>query len=515
MNQFSNLPSFSSLAAAVDWPTVPELRWQLAGFAIGVVLLSFGLGGLSLFFFQRKTADRSLVYFSLFSLLYSIRLIFNLGFLRSLLPASADFWKYSDLVINNFVDNFIVVPLTLFLIEVVEARWKTFLRYLLAFQILFAATRFSSKLFHKAGHPVEIMYHLVIIAYCALLIVYPFSFSGERRMPREVKIAYAGLAIFGIFIVLNNLAGLGLPLPGRNIGPIGPLRFFLLEPFGFLVLVGCLGYVAALRTSSNEQRLLSIQKELEIARQIQSATLPRESPRVVGLNIAAQYLPMTAVAGDFYDFLVVDENRVGILVADVTGHGVPAALIASMLKAALAAQSAFASEPARVLTGLNRSLCGKFEEHFATAGYLFVDSEDQVIRYAGAGHPPPALGERNGKPTAYRQIDCNGLLLGLTEDAAYSSIELPFRPGNRCLLYTDGVLEAKNSAQEEFGAPRFLQFLEAQAHLAPAALISASLDELARWSGKGGSAAREDDITLVAVDFDRSFSGGVERSPSA
>jgi phosphoserine phosphatase RsbU/P len=84
----------------------------------------------------------------------------------------------------------------------------------------------------------------------------------------------------------------------------------------------------------------------------------------------------------------------------------------------------------------------------------------------------------------------------------YSAEELPFRPGDRCVLYTDGVLEAKNGAQEEFGSSRFLGFLAGQAHLAPALLISASLAELTRWSGKGDAAAREDDITLVAVDFE-------------
>src|SRR5947209_9916150 len=97
---------------------------------------------------------------------------------------------------------------------------------------------------------------------------------------------------------------------------------------------------------------------------------------------------MSAVAGDFYDFLCVDEKRVGVLVADVTGHGVPAALIASMLKIAFAGQVDHAEDPARVLAGLNRALCGKFEEHFVTAAYVFVDLNTCVLRYAGAGHPP-------------------------------------------------------------------------------------------------------------------------------
>jgi sigma-B regulation protein RsbU (phosphoserine phosphatase) len=122
-------------------------------------------------------------------------------------------------------------------------------------------------------------------------------------------------------------------------------------------------------------QLHTIQKELETARQIQLSILPSAIPKLAGLDIAARYVPMSSVAGDFYDFVVVDEKHVGILVADVSGHGMPAALIASMLKIALAAQVAHAADPAQVLLGLNQALCGKFEYHFITAAYLFVDMQ--------------------------------------------------------------------------------------------------------------------------------------------
>jgi len=163
-----------------------------------------------------------------------------------------------------------------------------------------------------------------------------------------------------------------------------------------------------------------------------------------GIDAAA---PMSAVAGDFYDFLPVDEHRIGILVADVTGHGVPAALIASMLKVAFASQADSAADPARVLAGLNRSLCGKFEDHFVTAAYVFADTERNVLSYAGAGHPPLMLA--SGSSGAVRQIEENGLMLGLFPEAEYSSTEIPLDSGDRCLIYTDGVFEAMNAAQEE------------------------------------------------------------------
>ena len=98
------------------------------------------------------------------------------------------------------------------------------------------------------------------------------------------------------------------------------------------------------------------------------------------------------MAGDFYDFILVDEKRVGILIADVSGHGLPSALIASMLQVALTAQAAHASEPERVLSGLNQALCGKFEQNFVTAAYMFIDMEKKIMSYAGAGHPPLLFG---------------------------------------------------------------------------------------------------------------------------
>jgi phosphoserine phosphatase RsbU/P len=467
-------------------PSASDLRWQLAAVCIGVVLLSIGLASLAFFLLRPKSGDRSLMYFSLFTFLYAVRLIFRQSLFRNAVPVPASFWTYCDLLI----DDFIVLPLTLFLIEVIPTRWKTLLRWVLAFQIVFGTARLLSQILTIARHPMEITYHVVIVCYCLLITVFPLSYPRGQRMPSELKVFYGGLAVFGIFVVRDNLTFFGLS-GGRTI-----------EPIGFLVFVGCLGYLAAARSLSNEQGLLAIQKELEIARQIQSSILPRDIPRIAGLDIAATYQPMTAVAGDFYDFLVVDEKRVGILVADVTGHGVPAALIASMLKAVFSAQSARAEDPSQVLVGLNNSLCGKFEDYFVSAAYLFIDAEKQIFRYAAAGHPPLIAGSVNGaKPAVFQALESNGFLLGIFPDATYCNLERPFVPGDRCVLYTDGVIEAKNAAEEEFGIPRSRSFLETKSSLAAAPVLAAFLDEIARWSGKAEGRTQEDDITLVAIDY--------------
>jgi sigma-B regulation protein RsbU (phosphoserine phosphatase) len=491
MNIFPSATAIFAQALAPAPQITAELRWQLASIVIGVAILSAGLAGLALYFLQRKTRERSLVFFSLFSLLYAIRLIFRQSFVQSLALASPDFWSYFD----KAIDCTIEIPLTLFLLEIFERRWQTFLRWLLALQIAVGTARFLSFLLRIGNQRIETAHNILLVIFCVLFAAFPFSFGRVGKLPRDFKVLYAGVAVFFLFVIHSNLVDLRL-IRGRSV-----------EPIGFLVFVCCLGYLAASRSFSKEERLLSIEKELEVARRIQSSILPREVPAVRGLNIAARYVPMTAVAGDFYDFILLDEKRVGILVADVTGHGVPAALIASMLKAALAGQSTHAGDPAQVLAGLNHSLCGKFEEHFVTAIYLFVDAEKQIFRYAGAGHPPLLLGSvAGGRPGAFREIESNGLLLGISEEAAYSAVERPFRPGDRCILYTDGVLEAKNAAQEEYGLSRFARFLETQSNVAAAAVVDALLSELNTWTG-AGAGVQEDDITLIAVDFERAPSG--------
>ena len=243
-------------------------------------------------------------------------------------------------------------------------------------------------------------------------------------------------------------------------------------------------------------QLATIRTELETARRIQMSILPQKMPTIAGLDIAARYIPMTEVAGDFYDFIVVDEKRLGTLVADVSGHGMPAALISSMLKIALAAQTPYASDPAAVLTGLNKALCGKFQGHFVTAAYHYIDTDARTIRYAGAGHPPLILKERSSADA--KEALENGLFLGAFEYASYSTLELPFPEGTWAVLYTDGVPEMASESGEEFGVERIKSFVAANDGLTPDKFIDELRTELARWSS---DAEAEDDVTILAIHF--------------
>jgi sigma-B regulation protein RsbU (phosphoserine phosphatase) len=248
-------------------------------------------------------------------------------------------------------------------------------------------------------------------------------------------------------------------------------------------------------------QLRALNNELEMARQIQLSILPHSIPTLPGLEIAARFFPMTSVAGDFYDFIQIDDKHIGILIADVSGHGLPSALIASMLQVALTGQAGHASEPVQVLAGLNRALCGKFTYNFVTAAYVYLDLENNFMRYAGAGHPPVLQWRISTGKTA--KVLENGLVLGMFEEAIYEALEFPLELGDRYVLYTDGVPEAANPSEEQFGVDRFMRFIENHKHLGADQFVETFLAELSRWSGQTAEQGQQDDITLLVVDFQR------------
>jgi serine phosphatase RsbU (regulator of sigma subunit) len=284
---------------------------------------------------------------------------------------------------------------------------------------------------------------------------------------------------------------------GFDVGAVD----YIHKPFSPSVVAARVQTHIALRDMREElaRQLVALQMELETARQIQLSILPREMPRIAVLDIAARYIPMNSVAGDFYDFLVVDEKRIGVLVADVSGHGMPAALIASMLKIAFAAQLQYACDPTLVLSGLNQALSGKFQGHYVTAAYALIDTEKRTICYAGAGHPPLLV--RDGATGNSRRVLENGLFLGYFPEAEYTSIETPFQEGDWLVLYTDGISEMRDASEEQFGEARLRQFLESHSGCAATDFADTLLETLAQFSGRPSGQEPDDDVTLLAIHF--------------
>lgn len=329
----------------------------------------------------------------------------------------------------------------------------------------------------EGSMPVVHAVNNVIVILALLGILVRAYWPGLRD--RDFIVLRWGLMCFALVAFWDNLGGAAL------------LRFDL-EPYGFAVLLASLGYVAARRTLQREEQLNEIQKELSLARSIQFSLLPGDFPGSPSFRVAALYVPMTAVAGDFYDFVVADEVSAGLLIADVSGHGVPAALIASMVKMAAISQRGQAAHPGLVLTGMNRALFGNTQGQYVTAAYASLDAQRGELRYAAAGHPAMLL-LRGGEVS---EVVENGLLLAAVDAIEYSERTLAMTPGDRIVLYTDGIVEARNAAGNIFGEDALFSAIRMSASMAPREAAQEVVRSVQAWSP-----AQEDDLTILVCDY--------------
>jgi sigma-B regulation protein RsbU (phosphoserine phosphatase) len=455
-------------------------RLHIFELLIGAFLSVSGLAAIGLSFFRRKRKDLLLISFGIFCFLYGAR---TRAF-QFLFDAPEQVWAYLDWFITYLIN----IPGYIFVEQIVGRGWKSSIRVMWQISAAFAILAISAGIFWQDPAAASSANNILVIA--GLLVVLVNVFKPGLTPNRELRALRTGFLIFALFSFHANFAPLIIAGPfSQNFEPIGLLIFFC-----------CLGYLVAHRFFQNETDLINIARELETARQIISFILPQEMAKIQGLKIAARYVPMAAMAGDFYDFLLLDEKRFGILIADVSGHGVPASLIGAMVKIAFVSQLPHANDPARVLAEINRILCGKLESDFVTAGYLYIDTEKNDASYAGAGHPPLFLWRQSeGKILEFRN---KGLILGQFEDADFENIQLCFEPGDRFVLYTDGIFEASNPDGDIYGWDRFKAFIESNAALAANQFGDRLIDALKNWTGKRSAETLDDDLTLIVVDVE-------------
>lgn len=472
-------------AQAVQQQVKALLRGDITAIVLGVIITVIGLSAITIHLFRATSKNRLLLWFGLVAGLYGARLLGATQTIRLLIDVSPPQWRY----VESGITQVILIPCLLYMQGLYGRGWKSSVRWLIWIQTLYAATAILVNLI--AGDPRKVPDPTVILFFPLLTIILTLGYVSGYRPPRfaESRVFLIGLLAF-IVSVLNEHLVLDNLLPWR----------WRVEPVGFFVFTCCLGYIAARRFFVNEQQLLEFNKEMEDAMRIQASILPRQMPSVEGLKLASRYIPMAAVAGDFYDFLTFDERRLGILVADVSGHGVPAALVASMVKVALASQAGSGSDPARVISGLNETLCKQLRGTLVTAGYLYLDMEKGTALYCGAGHPPLLLWR--GSNQRLNEIEENGLILGVRSNEAYSNIEVELEAGDRVLMYTDGIIEASNESEEFFGERRLKETIADNERLPADGFATLLIEELSAWTGRGAGAAQADDITLVVVDVE-------------
>ncbi len=197
-----------------------------------------------------------------------------------------------------------------------------------------------------------------------------------------------------------------------------------------------------------EQKNDQIFHDLLLARSIQINLFPQEPPVVDGAEFYSSFIPLAELGGDFYDYIRFGEaNRIGVFISDVSGHGVAAALISSMVKTLVHTAGQEKNSCSEFMACMNNKIIGLTKDQFLTAFYGIYDTETRIFRYARGGHPYPYLLRAGG---AVEELRSEGILLGVKAGVAFTEGKTVLNPGDRILLYTDGLMEARNSRQEEF-----------------------------------------------------------------
>jgi serine phosphatase RsbU (regulator of sigma subunit) len=237
----------------------------------------------------------------------------------------------------------------------------------------------------------------------------------------------------------------------------------------------------------------AIEKENIMALQTQQSLLPQKDPEICGYSILSIWQPAKVVSGDSYDFVHLNDNRLGISLADTCGHGYPAALLMSNLQASFRIIADNHQSPERVCSNLNKIITSyEIGNKFISFFYGILDTKNRMFIYSNAGHPPPIVLRSSGD---IHYLSRGGLLFGVNSEASYELDKVYLGKGDRIFLFTDGIIETRNSAEEEFGEGRMIELLKKCSNLPVNDFRKRVLETINKF-GNGNIA---DDITLLVV----------------
>ena len=256
-------------------------------------------------------------------------------------------------------------------------------------------------------------------------------------------------------------------------------------------------YNATIYSMANEKKRLD--HDLEIARDIQRILLPSEAPAIDGFQISGINVPARQVSGDYFDYIQVDQGRLGVAIADVSGKGVPASLIMAICRSVLRAEAARNPSPADVLRKVNRQLYPDIKEDmFISMAYLILGHQQDGVTLARAEHDAPLWYKRQSQTVM--PVKSPGMVVGIDSGSVFDRLTVDFAvplERNDCLvLYTDGVTETLNSEGDEFGVDRMMQSVRASANDSAQAIVKRIIEDVREFTG---SVPQNDDITVIAI----------------
>ncbi len=248
------------------------------------------------------------------------------------------------------------------------------------------------------------------------------------------------------------------------------------------------------RLYEEEREKERMMRDLVMAQQIQKSLLPRENPSLPGMDIAGRNVSAHEVGGDYFDFIPLENDLLAIALGDVSGKGIPAALLMSNVHATLRSQARTSSCATECICQVNRLLYSCTDsEKFVTLFYGVLDPNRNVFRYTNAGHNPPILIDPKG---GYTTLDVGGIVLAAVPQFPYQEGEVRFIPGQILVLYSDGVTEAANEQEEQFGEERLIQTILQNTSLSAATMCDQIIEAVRLFSS---TRPHQDDITLVVA----------------
>lgn len=295
-------------------------------------------------------------------------------------------------------------------------------------------------------------------------------------------------------ILMTGLDDLNSKIKGLTIGADD----FLLKPLNQKELVARVQSLLRLKSAHDElyEKNQLIQKELEYAKRLQQFIIPKDFSFISYPSISGRYLPIADIGGDLFDCYKISDSKVGVLIADVTGHGIPAALVMSMAKMTFSIYAYEILNTQELMEKINEEMRGLLlDMQYITAFYMLIDVEKQTISFTNAGHTRPLYYRKSSDKII--ALDTNGLFLGIQDESLYEQKTIHFEQGDSCILYTDGITEIKNEKKEEFGETRLAKFLK-QHDQRPEDFCEHLLQTLNHFSPLE---ERNDDIAFMYIDF--------------
>ncbi|OHD66856.1 MAG: hypothetical protein A2176_12365 [Spirochaetes bacterium RBG_13_51_14] len=289
--------------------------------------------------------------------------------------------------------------------------------------------------------------------------------------------------------------------PGDIVNGLGAgANDYLTKPVNKQELLARVNSLISLQVSVKlNNELALIKRDIQIAHGIQNSVLMQEIPKIEGVSIALRYVPMTELGGDFYDVQMIDADQLGILLADVSGHGIPAAFICAMLKVVYSFQRRETINPSTLMRRINATMYNYTGGQFITACYACIDLARKKLQHANAGHWPLLIWRRSEKRIIIESKNC--MPIGWSDEEEYITVESDIMPGDRIILYTDGIVEARNASNKMFGEARFHDLIRKYQDCGAEEFVDKTIAAVSEWASGESGKGMDDDVTIVVVDF--------------